>query len=42
MAPYEHAQNGAVECLARVFYSGVVKQLHWANLDLSWWGDCAL
>ena len=41
-APYEHAQNGAAECLARVFYSGVVKQLHWANLDLSWWGDCAL
>jgi len=41
-APHEHAQNGAAECLARVFYSGVTKQLHWANLGLEWWGDCAL
>jgi hypothetical protein len=41
-APYEHAQNGAAECLAKIFYSGVTKQFHWANLSIAWWGDCAL
>jgi len=40
-APYEHAQNGAAEVNVKVFKQGIMKQLHCAGLDNSWWGDCA-
>jgi hypothetical protein len=39
-APYEHAQNGAAEVNVKVFKQGIMKQLHCAGLDNSWWGDC--
>ena len=40
-APHEHAQNGAGEAIVKIFRQGLMKQLHAAGLDNSWWGDCA-